>query len=744
MFTYRLPDTIDKNPQIGMRVLVPFGKQKTLMGLIYSISDTCPPLRSAAAVIKDVLDLPDDGPIVTPDMLRFWQWIADYYMCPIGDVMNAAIPAMLKQAEDTYSPKIAHFIALSPTIKTENMLQEILTALRRAPKQQQYLLTFLQLLEERSMSPFSAEARVARCDFPPALQAGDKGRLALVEKGILVDIEVPVERLAAHTETHASHPLSSAQAEAKDAVYAQWQQHDVVLLHGVTASGKTEVYIHLIEEAVAAGKQVLYLVPEIALTTQLTDRLRAVFGERLGVYHSRFSDPERVEIYRNVLNGSGYQVIIGVRSSLFLPFQHLGLIIIDEEHDASYKQQDPAPRYHARSAAIMLAKMHGAKVLLGTATPAIETYYNAQQGKYGLVTLTERFQGATLPEIHMVDLQRQYKRKMMTGHFSDAVIRVMGEELRKGKQIIIFQNRRGFASYLECPACAYVPKCINCDVSLTEHRRTGTLECHYCGYTTPIPTSCPVCGSSRLYDRGFGTEQIEEEVLRLFPEARVARMDLDTTRNKHGHETLISRFAEHEIDILIGTQMVTKGLHFNDVSLVVVLKADALLNQPDFRASERAYQMLEQVAGRAGRTAGAAGQVIMQATDAANPLYLHVHRHDYLSLYEEQIEERRLFRYPPFYRLITIVLKHREPSRLDVAARTLQERLSRIFGTRCSTIITPAVSRVQNLFVRELNLRIEASAPYAAAKQRLAEQIASLLSEPQCKGTIVLLDVDPL
>lgn len=742
MFTYRLPDEIDKNPQIGMRVLVPFGKQKTMVGVIYEIHDSCPPLRFSASLVKDVLAILDEHPTVSAMQLRFWQWIADYYMCPIGDVMNAAIPAMLKQTEDTYSPKIVHFIELSPTIQTEDMLQQAVNSLRRAAKQQQLLLTLIDLChfgEPDETHSVSREALLEAADASTAILK------VLVEKGILVDREVQIERLGtSDAVVQEAHALSSAQVRAYEQIQQSWQEKDVVLLHGVTASGKTEVYIHLIKDALAKGQQVLYLVPEIALTTQLTDRLRRVFGSQLGVYHSRFSDAERVEVYRNVLEGKGYQVIIGVRSSLFLPFHNLGLVIIDEEHDASYKQQDPAPRYHARSAAIVLSKMHGGKVLLGTATPSVETYFNATQGKFGLVEMKERFEGAVLPEIHMVDLQRQYKRKTMTGHFSDGVVRVMREQLQQKKQVIIFQNRRGFANYLECPACAYVPKCVQCDVSLTEHKRTGTLECHYCGYTIPIPSVCPACHTAALSDRGFGTEKIEEEVKMLFPEARVARMDLDTTRNKHGHEQLISRFAEHDIDILIGTQMVTKGLHFNDVSLVVVLKADALLNQPDFRAYERAYQMLEQVAGRAGRTAGAVGQVIMQATDANNPLFLHVHNHDYLTLYNEQIQERNLFHYPPFYRIISISLRHREDSRLDAAVRTLHDRLTRVFGTRCSQVITPVVARVQGQHIREINLKIEMSASYAAAKQRLRQQIEAVLSEPQCKGTNIQVDVDPM
>ena len=560
-------------------------------------------------------------------------------------------------------------------------------------------------------------------------------------------------------ETAPAHPLNDEQNRAMEEIQAAWQSKSTVLLHGVTSSGKTEVYIHLAQEQISAGNQVLYLVPEIALTTQLTDRLRRVFGERLGVYHSRFTDRERAETYKKVLAGDQYDIVIGVRSSLFLPFRRLGLVIVDEEHDSSYKQQDPAPRYHARTTAQMLAAIFGAKTLLGTATPAVESYYNAQQGRYGLVKMMQRYKGLALPAIHLLDLRKAYKQKKMEGHLSLPLVVHMREQLDEGKQVLLFQNRRGYNSYIECPECGYVPKCVNCDVSLTEHkpaiegqgsrvegresRGGGRLVCHYCGYSIPAPAVCPECGKGVPRDRGFGTEKIEEEARTLFPEARVARMDTDTTHGKDAHEKLIRCFADHEIDILVGTQMITKGLHFKDVSLVAILKADAMLNQPDFRSYERAYQVLEQVAGRAGR-AGTEGHVILQTSDVENPLFTYLKHHDYEAMYREQIDQRKSFRYPPFFRLITLTLRHRELSRIETASRTLHERLCKVFGHRCSAIIVPVVGRVQNLYIRQLTLKIEATASYAKAKEMLEAEMRYVRTLAPCKGVLITPDVDPM
>lgn len=823
-YTYRLPDDCPTNPQPGMRVLVPLGRKKVHTGIIRKVVDTrdtdgayliegSPSDSEQQKIlqgerIKEILCFLDSIPLVTELQMRLWEWIADYYMCTIGEVMKAALPSALKlesetriclnpdyeaaaplprnaqaildaladgkpknldeiariievrsaasavsalldmgaifaeeHVEDRYAAKTEHRIRLADSFSTPGAELPKL-----GPKQQELLRTFFQMQDEAVLQD-NAEVNPALSRTELLKRSGcNAAQLkALVEKGILTDMLVTVDRLAPQEGGGQALPtLNEAQQTALDEIHASMLQKKTTLLYGVTSSGKTEIYIRLIDEQLKRGKQVLYLVPEIALTTQLTDRLRRVFGARLGVYHSKFSDRERVEIYRNVLMHKSYDVIIGVRSSLFLPFSDLGLIIVDEEHDGSYKQQDPAPRYHARSAAIVLANMLGAHTLLGTATPAVETFYNAQIGKFGLVRLTQRYRGLSLPEIQIIDLKRQYHRKEMRGHFSDPLHDAIHEELGKGKQIIIFQNRRGYSSYVECKQCTYVPKCVNCDVSLTEHRFSHTLSCHYCGYTIPIPTECPACKQQgTLADRGFGTEMIEDEVNQLFPLVQAARMDLDTTRNKNGHQRIISRFANHEIDILIGTQMVTKGLHFDDVSLVAVLKADALLNQPDFRAAERAYQMLEQVAGRAGR-AGDTGQVIIQTADPEHPIFRHLAAHDYDSFYMEQIQERETFKYPPFHRVICINLRHHEQSRLESAARTLQERLTQSFGSRCSAVIVPQITRIQNQYNRQIVLKIEAEANYQYAKHILRDAIRYACSLGPCKGTVIQCDVDPM
>lgn len=804
-YTYRLPDDCPTNPQPGLRVLVPLGKRKVHTGIIRRILAPNPDGISEAE-LKSVICFLDCEPLVTEMQMRLWEWISDYYMCTIGEVMKAALPSAFKlesetrislnsdfeapdaasrlprnaqaildilhdgkpknldeiakildvrsaaaavsalleigavcaeeHIEDRYAPKTEHRIGIVPDFRLPKL----------GPKQQELLQTFFMMQDEAVLRD-GAEANptISRSDLLKRSGCTAAQLKALVEKGVLTDTLVQIDRLASQTGGEQPLPsLNEAQQQALCEIHESMSHHATTLLYGVTSSGKTEIYIRLIDEQLRQGKQVLYLVPEIALTTQLTDRLRRVFGNRLGVYHSKFSDRERVEIYRNVLLHKSYDVVIGVRSSLFLPFSDLGLIIVDEEHDASYKQQDPAPRYHARSAAIVLAGMMGAHTLLGTATPAIETYHNALTGKFGLVRLTTRYRGLSLPQIHIIDLKRQYHRKEMRGHFSDPLHDAMHDELKKGKQVIVFQNRRGYSSYVECRQCAYVPKCVNCDVSLTEHKFSRTLSCHYCGYTIPIPDVCPACKQTgTLADRGFGTEMIEDEAHQFFPLARTSRMDLDTTRSKNGHQRIIRQFAEHEIDILIGTQMVTKGLHFDEVSLVAVLKADALLNQPDFRAVERAYQMLEQVAGRAGR-AGDTGQVMIQTADPEHPLFRHLIGHDYDGLYEEQLEERKTFRYPPFHRIISINLRHHEQSRLEAAARTLQERLTQSFGTRCSQVIIPQIARVQNQYNRQIILKIEAEANYRYAKQLLGDAIRFTLALAPCKGTTILCDVDPM
>ena len=654
-YTYAVPDG-EPTPHVGMRVVVPLGKTEQvgiILGEHHAPLDTHIKIRPLTAVL-------DSTPMVNEHQLRLWQWIASYYICTLGEVMAAALPA--KALDKQYS---------------------------------------LDTQKRRVKLPNYAD-----------------------------EIE-PI------------HTLSVLQQEALDSIRKAWEQDDIVLLHGVTSSGKTEVYTHLIQEQLDHGNRVLYLVPEIALTTQLTSRLARMFGDRLFVYHSRVSDAQRMEMYRRLLSSDGMPLlIVAARSGIFLPMDKVGLIIVDEEHEPSYKQQDPAPRYHARSVATVIARMGGAKVLLGTATPSVESYYNAMEGKYGLVHLTTRFQGLALPHITLVDLNRQYHRKEMYGHFSDPLVERIREELGKKKQIILFQNRRGYAPMLLCRNCGKPPRCPDCDAALTVHLRDHLLRCHYCGYHETIPERCPYCGGE-LTIRGFGTERLEDEVAGLFPGARVARMDLDTTRRKNDYQDIIDRFANHDVDILIGTQMVTKGLHFQDVSLVAVLSADHLLNQPDFRSYERAYQLLEQVAGRAGRS-GSEGEVIIQTWDTAHPLYSILRSHDYEQLYDEQIAERKTFHYPPFYRLITLQLKHTDPTRLEIGARFLRQRLHQSFGERATSIIIPSVARIQRYHIRQLRLRIEAYSSPSEAKRLVREHIHYVEQEPTCRGIRILADVDPL
>ena len=543
-----------------------------------------------------------------------------------------------------------------------------------------------------------------------------------------------------------AHDLSAAQQKSADEIERFWSEgKDIVLLHGVTSSGKTDIYIHLIQSQLKAGKNVLYLVPEIALTTQLTTRLQRIFGDKLIVYHSRFTDAERELRYQQIANhpssAADNYVVLGPRSAIFLPIRDMGLVIVDEEHDASYKQAEPNPRYHARASAVMLAKIHRANVLLGSATPSVESYYLAQKGVYGLVSLQERFGGVELPAMQLIDLKRQYERKEMYNHFSDPLVERIRQCLADKKQVILFQNRRGYAPQIQCMACGQPPRCIQCDIPMTYHKRENELRCHYCGYKTLVPAVCPSCGGE-LKAVGFGTERIEDELQKLFPEARVLRMDLDTTRSKTAHQDIINAFAAHECDILVGTQMVTKGLHFDEVRLVAVLNADPLFNQPDFRAYERAFQMLEQVAGRAGRKE-TKGEVIIQSFDPSNTVLQMVQGHDYSALYQHQIAEREMFHYPPFHRLIRITMRDHNGAKVQAAATQLQSYLQQVFGARVSAVIIPSVERVQAYYIRELTLRIEQTANINEAKRRLKEAIAYISSISTYKNTKIIIDVDP-
>ena len=741
VYTYNIPETI-QYPQIGSRVLVPIGR-KSIIGIIYRRheGELAPNIK-----VRDIIQVIDEQPIVTAKQLQLWDWLAQYYMCTLGEVMAAALPSEI--IDDNYSAATTQYIQLSPAYLAPEAQEQLLKDLQRAKKQEQLVRDFLRLAQN-----YQVERRIL------LEQSGVSGAILriLIDKGVFLEEQRPISRLQQYTgETQSPHTLDQQQSHALSAIQQAWEKTPVTLLHGVTSSGKTEVYIHLIDQVLKQGKQVLYLVPEIALTTQLTDRLRAVFGDQLVVYHSRFSNAERVEIYNRVKGDEAMRrrgeeakgmVILGARSAIFLPFNDLGLIIVDEEHEPSYKQQDPAPRYHARSAAIIMAHWYEAKVLLGTATPSIESYYNALTGKYGLVEMKERFQGLQLPQITMVDLQRQYHRKEMYGHFADPLVDRIREELSKGKQVILFQNRRGYAPVLQCTQCGEAPKCPNCDVTMTYHKAHNTLNCHYCGHHSSLIThssslTCPKCGGE-MRTQGFGTERLEEEIKGLFPEARVARMDLDSTRKKDSYQQIIDDFAAHRVDILIGTQMVTKGLHFNDVSLVAVLQADSLLNTPDFRSYEQAFQMLEQVSGRAGRT-GSQGEVMIQTFNPKNPVFEFLKAHNYEGLYHQQIAERELFKYPPYQRLIMLTLRHRDLGRLDAAATLLQQRLQQSFGERVSGVIIPSVTKISNQWVRQIRLRVETTANIARAKVLLKEHIVFVQQQEKCKGTIILPDVDPM
>ena len=648
--TYSVPAGLF--PQVGQRVLVPLGRSKHYTALVVKVHDQKPDCQT-----KDIVEVMDETPIVLPVQMKLWQWVSDYYMCSMGEVFKAAIPAGLKST------------------KKKN----------------------------------SRTTRVEELDF----------------------------------EVRTIHPLTEHQTRAYDRIKELWQEKPACLLHGVTSSGKTEVYIHLIDEAIREGKQVLYLLPEIVLTTQLTERLRRVFGSRLGIYHSKYSDAKRVEVYRKQLSDEPYDIIVGVRSSVLLPFRRLGLIIVDEEHETSFKQQDPAPRYNARSVALVMASMVGANTLLGSATPSMESYENALKGKYGLVTLKQRYENMMLPEVEVVDMKEERRRKMATGLFSSRLLAEIRQTLDAGHQVILFQNRRGYSPMIECKVCGWVPQCPRCDVSMTFHRRLATLSCHYCGYSVPVPEICPQCETKSLTSKGFGTERIEDTLSQLFPQATVKRMDLDTTRSRAHYEELLTDVKERRADILVGTQMVAKGLDFAGVRLVGILDASSMLRQPDFRAYERGFQLMAQVAGRAGRHE-LRGKVILQTMEVSSSVIAQVVNHDYEGMFREQIEERRQFSYPPFCRLTDIYVKHKDMAVAEHMAEEMAAVLRRVFGTRVLGPVAPPVARQQSLHIRKITLKTEISASPSAVSARLTEIVNYIKSKDVFRSASVVLDVDPL
>ena len=804
-YTYRIPPHL--SPQVGSRVLVPFGRKKIYTAIVVMLHDRAP----QGYDVKEILSLLDDKPIVRHPQLKFWDWIADYYLCSPGEVYKAALPSGLKVESETYisvnpdfeeevagtlsdrekvvldfasqrgrvqitelanatgfknvehtvsrliereairvsehvvdnyRPKTETCVRLKCAHGDEARIHECFDLVQRAPKQEQLLMAYLDLsrwMGRDEPQEVSKEALLKRADVSQAVLS------AAIQRGIFETYKKAINRFAVLGNKLSDPPvLSAEQRRAYTEVHECFRQKAITLLHGVTSSGKTSIYMHLIKDALSLGQQVLYLVPEIALTTQLTRRLKAVFGDRLLIYHSKFSDNERVDIWRKLLTSNDPCVVIGVRSAVFLPYAQLGLVIVDEEHDTSYKQQDPAPRYNGRNAAIVLAQMHGAKTLLGSATPDIGVYYRAHNGQYGLVQLLTRYEGIEMPQVKVIDTKQARRKREMHGMFSQELIDDCRHALKSGEQVILFQNRRGYAPMVRCKECGSVPKCENCDVSLTYHKYTHSLSCHYCGYTINLPTTCPGCQLAGIEIVGYGTERIEEEVERVFPDEKICRMDLDTTRSKSSYDRIIDEFSAHKTHILVGTQMVTKGLDFDRVSRVGVLNADTMISFPDYRSHERAFDMLEQVAGRAGR-AHKRGLVILQTSDPSHPVIGFVERHDYEGFYRHELAERERFRYPPFVRLINIYLKHRDDALLGELSVRYATLLRQTFGSRVLGPERPMVGRVQNLFIRQVVMKIETQASMSKVKtilRQLYEQMLEL--DTRMKSVRLYYDVDPL
>ncbi len=739
-FTYAVPDRIQQRIAFGMRVLVNFGPKKTYVGIVVRQHDEEP----KGYKTKEIIDIADDSPMMLDKQLKLWQWIAEYYLAPIGDIYKAAMPAGLK-AEDGYKPKTETYIRLAEKFRNVEAMHIAINMLNRAEKQLAALLGYLQLSHWDEAEYGRNIEEITREELMNATHSTLSTINMLVKRGMLETYEKEVGRLNDSKEPHPENinTLSPAQTEAYNGILFSMMKNNVTLLHGVTSSGKTEIYIHLIQHALDEKKQVLYLLPEIALTVQIMSRLKKVFGKRLGIYHSKYSDSERVEIWQKQMSRAPYDVILGARSAVFLPFQNLGLVIIDEEHETSFKQQDPSPRYHARSAAIVLASMYGAKTLLGTATPSIETYHNAMTGKYGYVSLTERHKGIELPEIRIVDIKDLQHRKMMTGPFSPTLLAEVRKAIESGKQVILFQNRRGFAPMIECKQCGWVPHCQHCDVSLTLHRNTNQLTCHYCGYTYAIPTKCPNCEGTELRTRGYGTEKIEEDIRDIFPEAKVARMDLDTTKTRNAYERIITDFAAGRTNILIGTQMISKGLDFANVSVVGILNADSMLNFPDFRAYEHAFMMMAQVGGRAGRK-GKRGLVIMQTKSPELPIVQQVVNNDYEAMYRSVTAERREFHYPPYYRLVNVYLKHKDDKVVSNAAATLAFKLQMWFGERVLGPDKPPVAKVKSMNIRKIMVKLENGIDIKKVRHYLRMAQTDIAKDKRFNSLVIYYDVDPL
>ena len=799
-FTYQVTEAEANFLKVGMRVSVPFGKSKIYTALVLQKHNNPPQIYEA----KDIHQILDDAPIVTSIQLKHWDWMAKYYMCTVGEVMRAALPSAfilesetiitrntevilndeeLKDDEflvyealhhqsslkiqelmdildkknvlpiikrlidknvisvqeeiyEKYKPKLVRYVKLNSKYSSESNLKLLLDELSRAPKQREVVMNLFSI-SAKTKKPVKVSDLSKESDVSSAIIK------TLIDKGIFDDYYIQTDRVQyLGGDNEDSKQLNHHQQNALEAINQSFETHDITLLHGVTSSGKTEIYVKLIEEAIIKGKQVLYLLPEIALTTQLVSRLQEYFGEKVAVFHSRYSSHERVEVWNNVLNNSAKaQIVLGARSSVLLPFKNLGLVIVDEEHEPSYKQFDPAPRYHARDTAIVLANMFKVKTLLGSATPSLESYYNAKQGKYGLVELHHRYNNVLMPDIELVDLKDKHKRKRMQGHFSDRLIEEITEALKEKQQIILFQNRRGFSPIVECNTCGHSPQCPNCDVSLTFHQFKNELRCHYCGYHIAMQQQCMACGSTELDSKGFGTEQVEEEVKHLFPEAKVARMDLDSTRGKHGYEKIINSFEEQQIDILVGTQMLTKGLDFRNVKLVGIMNADNMLNFPDFRAHERSFQLMLQVAGRAGRT-DVRGKVLIQTYNPYHQILKQVSTNNYVEMFNEQMNERHNYKYPPIYRLIKITLRHKDFQKVNTSADWYARSLRQVFDNFVLGPEYPPVSRIRNQFHKNILVKIPPSQSLSKTKEAIIKINNSFISVKEFRAVRVILNVD--
>ena len=800
LFTYSITQAESEFLKAGMRVAVPFGKSKVYTGLVFAIHQQKPTAYEA----KEIHQILDDAPIITQQQLAHWQWIADYYLCTLGDVLRAALPnsfllesetiitkntdkiinetdlqdeeflvyealqhqsslklhdlvsildkknvlpiinslldkeAIVLQEEiyQKYKPKLVRYVKLSSQYSPPEKLQQLMEELSRAPKQRDVVMTLFSI-SAKTKKPIKVS------DLSEASDASASIIKTLIDKEILEEYHFQEDRVGySGDENEASKNLNVHQEKALEEITTSFEKFNITLLHGVTSSGKTEVYVKLIEEVIAKGKQVLYLLPEIALTTQLVTRLETYFGGNVSVYHSKYSAHERFELWNNVLqNQPKAQIVLGARSSIFLPFHDLGLVIIDEEHETSFKQFDPAPRYHARDAAIVLASIFKSKTLLGSATPSLESYHNVTQGKYGLVEIMHRYNDVLMPDIELVDIQDKHKRKRMTGHFSDRLIEEMTAALAEGQQIILFQNRRGFSPIVECTTCGHSPQCSNCDVSLTYHQYKNELRCHYCGYYTAMLKNCMACGSVELDNKGFGTEQVQEEAQALFPEHKVARMDLDTTRGKFGYDKIITSFEQKEVDILVGTQMLTKGLDFRNVKLVGIMNADNLLNFPDFRAHERSFQLMLQVSGRAGRT-DERGKVLIQTYNPHHRILHQVSTNNYAEMYNEQMDERHNFKYPPIYRLIKITLKHKDFNKVNSGAEWYATGLKQVFKDNILGPEFPPISRIRNQFHKNILVKIPPQQSLSKTKKAIAKINNSFLSIKDFRSVRVVLNVD--